>query len=108
MRRAAKVDRNQQEIVDALRQIGASVYPLHFAGKGIADLIVGFRGHNFLLEVKSERGRLNASKRTFHRSWRGQIAVVRSPREAVEAILGSFECFCCVAQECRRHAALRR
>ena len=58
MRRDAKVDQNQQEIITALRQIGASVYPLHFAGKGCPDLLVGFRGRNYLIFVKTERGRL--------------------------------------------------
>ena len=88
MRRDAKVDQNQQEIITALRQIGASVYPLHFAGKGCPDLMVGFRGRNYLIEIKTQKGRLNADQRTFHQSWRGHVAVVRSPREAVEAILG--------------------
>lgn len=86
MRRDAKVDHNQNEIVSALRQIGASVYPLHFAGRGCPDLIVGFRGRNFLLEVKTERGRLNTVQSDFHRSWRGQTAVVREAREALIAI----------------------
>lgn len=89
MRRDARVDRNQQEIITALRQIGASVCPLHFAGKGCPDLIVGFRGRNYLMEVKSGRGKLNAAQRTFHKSWHGQIAMVRSPLEAVAVICES-------------------
>lgn len=86
MRRDAKVDQNQAEIVDVLRKVGASVYPLHFAGKGCPNRIVGFRGRNSLMEVKSERSRLNAVKRSFHRAWRGHICVVRTAREAVDAI----------------------
>jgi len=86
MRRDAKVDQNQQEIITALRQIGASVYPLHFAGRGCPDLIVGFRGRNYLIEIKTQKGRLNADPRTFHASWRGQVAVVRTAREALIAI----------------------
>ena len=70
----------------ALRQVGASVYPLHFAGKGCPDLIVGFRGRNYLVEIQTERGKLNAEERTFHQSWRGHIAVVRSGREAIDTI----------------------
>ena len=86
MRRDAKTDSNQREIINALRKIGASVYPLHFAGKGIGDLIVGFRGHNFLLEIKTPRGKLNAKQTVFHHDWRGQVCVVRSAREALIAI----------------------
>ena len=52
MRRAAKVDANQTEIVKALRQVGASVQSLAATGKGCPDLLVGIRGLNFLIEVK--------------------------------------------------------
>jgi len=89
MRRNAKVDQNQQENMTALRQIGASVYPLHFAGKGCPDLIVGFRGHNYLMEIKVQKGKLNADQRTFHQSWRGHVCVVRSASEAVSVICQS-------------------
>ena len=47
MRRAARVDRNQAEIVVALRAGGASVQPLHAVGKGVPDLLVGWRGKIF-------------------------------------------------------------
>ena len=40
MRRAARIDRNQSEIVEALRKLGASVQPLHGAHDGIPDLLV--------------------------------------------------------------------
>jgi|GEM_PF-5567154 len=52
MRRSARIDRNQPEIVEALRKLGASVQPLHTAHDGIPDLLVGYQGRNFLLEVK--------------------------------------------------------
>lgn len=86
MRRDAKVDQNQQEIIATLRQIGASVYPLHFAGRGCPDLMAGFRGRNYLLEVKTERGTVSAAQAAFHLSWRGHVAVVRTPREALVEI----------------------
>ena len=54
MRRAAKIDANQTEIVKALRQVGASVQSLASTGKGCPDLLVGFRGVNWLLEVKAK------------------------------------------------------
>ncbi|HJP47915.1 hypothetical protein [Acinetobacter venetianus] len=46
MRRAAKIDANQTEIVKALRKFGASVQSLASTGKGCPDLLVGFRGMN--------------------------------------------------------------
>ncbi len=90
-RLAAKVDRNQPEIVAALRQIGCSVLPLHTVGAGCPDLAVGWQGRTFFLEVKdgmappSER-KLTAAQVEFHAGWRGHVAVVTSIREALEAI----------------------
>lgn len=91
MRRAAKVDANQSEIVQALRQVGASVALLHSVGKGVPDLAVGYRGANYLLEVKdgakkpSDRN-LNADQVEWHQAWRGQAAVAETVKEALIAI----------------------
>ena len=91
MRRAAKVDRNQSEIVQALRQIGCSVQPLHAVGAGCPDLAVGWQGRTFMLEVKdglappSER-QLTPAQVEFHAAWRGHVAVVTSVKSALDAI----------------------
>lgn len=91
MRYAAKIDRNQPEIVGALRAVGASVEPLHRVGKGCPDLLVGFRGVNYLLEVKdgelapSDR-KLTKSQKEWHPAWRGKVVVVKSVDEALEVI----------------------
>ena len=56
MRRAAKVDNNQKQIMDALRDIpGITVQPGH------DDLLVGYKGKTYWFELKSERA---VSKRT--------------------------------------------
>ena len=39
-----RVDRNQPEIVDALRKAGASVGHTHAVGKGFPDIVVGVQG----------------------------------------------------------------
>lgn len=89
--RAAKVDANQKEIVAALRQAGASVSSTATIGKGFPDLIVGYRGVNYLLECKdgskppSER-KLTPDQVLFHVKWTGQITVVNSVNEALKAI----------------------
>lgn len=91
MRRAAKVDDNQDEIVTALRMVGASVQPLHQVGQGCPDLLVGIRGKNILLEVKdgrkppSSRGLTDAQLR-WHMLWSGQKAIVNNVEEALQAI----------------------
>ncbi|SPA44622.1 hypothetical protein [Cupriavidus taiwanensis] len=91
MRRAAKVDDNQAEIVKALRQIGATVQPIHQIGKGCPDLLVGWRGMNTLLELKDGRKPPSARKLTqdevdWHETWRGQVAVVETVEEAIAAV----------------------
>lgn len=91
MRRAAKVDRNQAEIVTALRAAGASVQSLAAVGRGCPDLLVGFRGKNLLMEIKD--GSLPPSGRTltddqvtWHIDWRGHAQVVTCPSEALALI----------------------
>src|SRR5512146_999648 len=86
MRRAAKVDANQAEIIAALREAGVSVLPLSAFGEGLPDLLVGINGVNFLLEVKSRRGTLTPSQQAFFRGWRGQAVIVRSSEEALAAV----------------------
>ena len=88
MRRAAKVDANQSEIVAAFRKAGATVTPLHAVGQGCPDLLVGFRGVNYLVEVKDGAKPPSARKLTpdqvsWHDTWRGQVAVVKSAAEAL-------------------------
>ena len=95
MRRAAKVDANQSEIVAAFRKAGATVQPLHAVGLGCPDLLVGFRGVNYAIEVKDGAKPPSARKLTpdqvsWHDTWRGQVAVVKSIEEAL-ALLGICE-----------------
>jgi len=91
MRRAARVDRNQKEIVDALRKIGCSVACTHTIGQGFPDIVVGAHGQNFLVEIKD--GLLSPSKKEltpdeekFHSLWRGQISIIESVHQALELV----------------------
>jgi len=88
MRRAAKVDLNQSEIVTALRRVGASVQPLHAVGAGCPDLLVGFRRACFTLEIKQpkSRERRTPEQIEWHAAWRGHVAVVTNIAEALAAI----------------------
>ena len=52
MRQRGRTDNNHQEIMDYLRKtMGAQVQDLSGVGKGCPDLLVGWRGVDFLLEV---------------------------------------------------------
>ena len=91
MRRAAKVDDNQAEIVAALRRAGCSVQSLAGIGKGCPDLLVARSGKNFLLEVKDGRKppsarRLTPDETAWLESWHGQAAVVTSVETALAAV----------------------
>ena len=89
MRRAARVDANQGEIVAALRATGAHVELLHMVGRGVPDLLVGYLGRTHLLECKAARGRLTPEQTVWHANWRGAaVEIVRSPEDAL-AVIGA-------------------
>jgi hypothetical protein len=90
-RRAAAVDANQSEIVEALRKAGASVQPLHSVGMGCPDLLVGFRGTNLLMEVKDGDKVPSARKLTewqekWHMVWEGQVCTVNNVEDALAVL----------------------
>ena len=84
MRRAARKDGNQQQIVDALRDVGATVAVVN--QEGLPDLLVGFRGRNYLMEVKTSTGRIRTLQRQFFQRWQGYVRVVRTVDEALQLI----------------------
>ena len=87
MRRAARVDKNQVNIVKALRQVGADVQHLHFVGQGCPDILVGHRGTNYLMEIKSNpKAELTADELEWHLHWRGQVCIVYSVQDALRTI----------------------
>lgn len=90
-RRAAKVDRNQPEIVEALRKCGASVAITSMVGAGFPDIVVGYQGKVFLLEIKDGDKPPSAQKLTpaqieFRANWRGHYEVVNSIDAALIAV----------------------
>jgi Holliday junction resolvase len=93
MRRAAKVDANQPQIVKVLRQVGAFVQSLAAVGDGVPDLLVGFRGQTVLIEVKdgsrpkSER-QLTDQQIEWHATWPGGLCVVVSNEAEALAAIG--------------------
>lgn len=91
MRRAAKVDRNQGQIVEALRKVGASVAITSALGSGFPDVVAGYRGTNTLIEIKDgftppSKRKLTPAEKSWHDAWRGQVCVVETVEEALRAI----------------------
>lgn len=94
-RRAARVDHNQIDIVRTLRGVGASVQSLASQGQGCPDILVGWRGQNWLMEIKNadmkpSARRLTVDESFWHQSWQGQIAVVLTPLDALQ-VIGAIE-----------------
>lgn len=81
-----RVDANQPEIVAALEKAGASVVLLSQVGGGVPDLLVGFRGKNYLIELKRPGQKLRVSQKDFQSTWNGQTCVGRSWLEVCEII----------------------
>ena len=81
-----KTDKNQQDIIDSLRDDGCSVISLHMVGNGCPDLIVGYKGNNYLFEVKSDGGELNENEVEHFATWKGQSHVIWNAEEAIEII----------------------
>lgn len=91
MRRAAKIDRNQPEIVKVLRQVGASVQQIHAIGKGCPDILVGFRGVNYVFEIKDgalipSAKKLTPDETEWFQSWRGNAQVVETVADVLRVL----------------------
>ena len=87
-------DANQSQIVAALRAAGASVTILAGVGCGCPDLLIGWRDHNLLMEVKNLEGRgnrLTAAETEWIRIWRGQVVIVNNIDEALAVLYSSEE-----------------
>lgn len=92
MHKHGKVDLNQTAIVNCLRDVGASVEITSDLGGGFPDLVVGYAGKTFLMEVKTETGKLTKHQIKFNSEWKGSsVYVVRSEFEAVKIITGDHK-----------------
>lgn len=86
--RAARIDGNSRQIVNALRKAGATVYHIKLP----VDILVGFKGVTMLMEIKNpgtpygKRGP-NGNQKGFMDTWGGgAVALVDSPEAALQAI----------------------
>ena len=91
MRRAARADANQPEIVKAIRDLGATWQHTHTIG-GALDGIIGYYGIDQRVEIKdgkkttSERKLTNDEQKVFD-LWKGRKPVVIESVDDVEKIL---------------------
>lgn len=92
MRRAARRDANEDQIVSALQACGAYVKKIN--GSGEFDLLVWYRGYTLLLEVKDGRKppsaqALTPAEEKFHREWPGDNLHIVNSVDAALALLKS-------------------
>ncbi len=90
-RHRAKVDANQAEIKRVVETVGGTFQSIASVGSGCPDALVGYRGRNYLWEIKdgdkppSARA-LTPDERHWHDWWCGEVAVIESPEDALEAL----------------------
>jgi hypothetical protein len=88
MRYAARVDANQEQIVSALRAAGAYVWIIGLP----VDLLVGYHGHTFLVEIKSgARKRLTALQADFFENWSGSTLCRVDNAESALRMIGMIK-----------------
>ena len=87
----SRLDDNQPELVRQLRAIGASVTSTAGVGDGFPDICVGWRGQNYLLEIKDpkkipSRRKLTPDEKEWHDRWGGQVAVVETFEDCLQVL----------------------
>ena len=88
MRRAARRDNNETEIVNALRKAGAYVSFINEP----CDLVVGYQGRTILFEVKDgnkppSARRLTEREQKFHDSWTGgELYIITCVADALDRL----------------------
>jgi len=93
-RYAKRTDDNHKCLVEELREAlpEATIFDASGAGRGFPDLVVGWQGRNYLIEVKdpaktASRRKLTEAQKKLHLSWQGQINVCHSAAEICATIL---------------------
>ena len=80
-------DSNHETIADALQYYGCIIADLAEAGGGVPDLMVGYRGIIFLVEVKSPVGALSPKQRAFFDKWIEYPALVLRTVDDVRRVM---------------------
>jgi hypothetical protein len=93
-RRAPRTDGNQSAIVAVLRTLpGCTVASLAGCADGIPDLLVGYRGRNYLFEVKDPAKppsgrRLTPAQVEWHTHWKGSVVIVHTAQDVFDLLIG--------------------
>ena len=67
-----RVDDNQKQIIHTFIALGASVLNLSRVGEGCPDILIGYKKHSVLCEIKRDNKALyTESQVKFMQNWRG-------------------------------------
>ena len=91
MRKYARKDGNQKQIEKELTGIGLAVHDLSPMGDGCPDLLVGFKGKNYLFEIKDPdqppcKRKLTQFEQKWRDVWKGQVSTVMTTEEILQII----------------------
>lgn len=94
MRRAARIDANQNDIVKQLRDLGYTVLIISQL-KNCFDILVGANGKNYAFEIKDgtkppSQRELTPGEIQFHNNWTGQVDVVCDIHDCLYFINGKI------------------
>lgn len=81
MRRAARADKNQPEIVEAFRAHGCDYLHTHQLGQGYPDGFVAFGGIWLAIEIKGKDGKLTEAQETLYSGLKTRPRIVRNVEE---------------------------
>tara|TARA_R110000803_G_scaffold4054_8_gene13905 strand:- start:1896 stop:2195 length:300 start_codon:yes stop_codon:yes gene_type:complete len=92
-RRAKRRDANEPAIIDALKSISG----LTIITTDAVDLIIGYKGRNYLIELKAEssiskktgevlESKIRPSQKTLRKEWSGQYLITASLDEILKQI----------------------
>jgi len=74
----AKRDANEPGIIEVFERMGISVFRLDRP----VDLLLGYNGLNYLVEVKVPRGKLNKNQVKFAKTFKGHFSTIKTTEEA--------------------------
>jgi len=67
-----RVDENQSQIIHTFIALGASVLNLSRVGEGCPDILIGYKKHSVLCEIKrNDKAPYTESQVKFMQNWRG-------------------------------------
>ncbi len=91
MRRNARVDSNQKEIVEFIRRYGGTVL-ITSQLKNCFDILVGYNGFNIIMEIKDgnktpSQRKLTKGEKEFRDTWKGGYYHIVKNLKEVENVL---------------------